>query len=162
MTSARKLVGRVRFVGTGPGDPGLLTKRALDAIGEADRIYYDRSMPQSLIEAAGEIAGDDGRLKLIESSPGDQGKLMAAAARDGENIARLLIGDAYPNRLAKAEIKAASAEGARFEVIPGMSHAQAVGVYAGMPPERRAPSSTSTTSPRSNRRPWPTRSSAAP
>ncbi|WP_100447606.1 bifunctional uroporphyrinogen-III C-methyltransferase/uroporphyrinogen-III synthase [Glycomyces xiaoerkulensis] len=134
MTGARKLVGRVRFVGTGPGDPGLLTKRALDAITEADRVYYDRSMPQSLLEAAKELTGDEGRLRLIESSPGDQGKLMAAAARDGENIARLLVGDAYPNRLAKAEIRAAGAEGARFEVIPGMSHAQAVGVYAGMPP----------------------------
>ena len=134
MTSARKPVGRVRFVGTGPGDPGLLTKRALDAIREADRVYYDRSLPQSLVETAKELNGDESRIKLIESSPSDQGKLMAAAAREGENIARLIVGDAYPNRLAKAEIKAASAEQARFEVIPGMSHAQAVAVYAGMPP----------------------------
>ncbi|MFC4337239.1 uroporphyrinogen-III synthase [Salininema proteolyticum] len=131
---SRKLVGRVRFIGTGPGDPGLLTKRALDAIAESDHIYYDRSLPSALHEFCTRLAGE-GTLKLIENSPSDQARLMAEAAADGQNVCRLFVGDVYPNRLAKAEIKAASETDARFEVIPGMSHAQAVSVYAGMPPE---------------------------
>lgn len=134
MTSARKLVGRVQFVGTGPGDPGLLTKRALDAISGADYIYYDRALPQQILDHAKELASDNTKVSLVEASPTEQAKNMTAHSKEGFNVARLVVGDIYPHRMVQAEIKTASAEGARFEVLPGMSHAQAVSVYAGMPP----------------------------
>ena len=51
MTRTRKPVGRIAFVGAGPGDPGLLTRRAHDALVDADHVVYDRSVPESLLDA---------------------------------------------------------------------------------------------------------------
>src|SRR5438552_3743641 len=48
MTRARKSVGRITVVGAGPGDPGLLTRRATEAVAAADHIIYDRSLAGAL------------------------------------------------------------------------------------------------------------------
>jgi uroporphyrinogen III methyltransferase/synthase len=50
MTRTRKSVGRITFVGAGPGDPGLLTRRACEAIRSADHIVYDRTLPKALLD----------------------------------------------------------------------------------------------------------------
>ena len=54
MTRSRKQTGRVVFVGAGPGDPGLLTARATDALAAADLVLVDHDVPAALIEAVGE------------------------------------------------------------------------------------------------------------
>ena len=51
MTRTRKSVGRIAFVGAGPGDPCLLTRRAHDALVTADHIVYDRSVPAALLDS---------------------------------------------------------------------------------------------------------------
>ena len=51
MTRIRKAPGRIAFVGAGPGDPGLLTRRAYDALVEADQVVNDRGVPDSLLDA---------------------------------------------------------------------------------------------------------------
>ena len=51
MTRTRKPAGRIAFVGAGPGDPGLLTRRAHDALVDADQVVYDRGVPESLLDA---------------------------------------------------------------------------------------------------------------
>ena len=51
MTRTRKPAGHIAFVGAGPGDPGLLTRRAHDALVEADQVVYDRGVPESLLDA---------------------------------------------------------------------------------------------------------------
>ena len=49
MTRSRKTVGRISFVGAGPGDPGLLTRRAFDALQAADHVVFDRAVPEALL-----------------------------------------------------------------------------------------------------------------
>ena len=49
MTRTRKTVGRISFVGAGPGDPGLLTRRAHEALAAADHVVYDRGVPEALL-----------------------------------------------------------------------------------------------------------------
>src|SRR5262245_49569185 len=51
MTRTRKTVGRISFVGAGPGDPGLLTRRAYEALVDADHIVYDRGVPEWQLDA---------------------------------------------------------------------------------------------------------------
>jgi uroporphyrinogen III methyltransferase/synthase len=50
MTRTRKSVGRITFVGAGPGDPGLLTRRACEAVRTADHIVYDRTLPKAMLD----------------------------------------------------------------------------------------------------------------
>ena len=52
MTRTRKNAGRVVFVGAGPGDPGLLTRRAHDALSAADHIVYDRYVSAPMLDIA--------------------------------------------------------------------------------------------------------------
>lgn len=59
MTRTRKPVGRIAFVGAGPGDPGLLTRRAHDALVDADQVIYDRGVPESLLAVVRAEARDD-------------------------------------------------------------------------------------------------------
>ncbi|MGH8876402.1 MAG: uroporphyrinogen-III synthase [Stackebrandtia sp.] len=134
MNDVHNLPGRVRFVGTGPCDPGLLTKRALEAIAVADLVVHDRNLPQQLLDAATEHAGDGAVFTVAEAAPGELVKDLITAAREGRNVARLITGDAYPSAAAQDEIAAMLDTEVGVEIIPGVSYASAVGAYAGMPP----------------------------
>lgn len=134
MTSVQNIAGRVRFVGTGPGDPGLLTQRALDAIAIADLVVHDRNLPAALLEAAQEHASERAVFTVSETAPGELVKDLVTAAREGRQVARLVAGDPYPHRAIVEEVAEISATEVPVEVIPGVGYASAVASYAGMPP----------------------------
>lgn len=134
MTSVHTIPGRVRFIGAGPGDPELLTKRALDALAAADLVVHDRELAGPLLEAVQQYAGDQAVFTEPDASPGELIKDLVAAAREGRQVVRLLAGEPYPNSAAAEEIAEVLTTEVQVEVVPGVGYATAVAAYAGMPP----------------------------
>ena len=77
MTRARKAVGRITFVGAGPGDPGLLTAKATDAIRGADVIVVDTAVPAAVAAPAGVEP------RSPEAAPAEIGRAAPAVPRSG-------------------------------------------------------------------------------
>ena len=79
-TRTRKPAGRIAFVGLGPGDPGLLTRRAHDALADADQVIYDRGVPEPLLDVLRAEAKPDAQFSPAEGVPGDVAKVLLSAA----------------------------------------------------------------------------------
>jgi uroporphyrinogen III methyltransferase/synthase len=142
MTRTRKTVGRISFVGAGPGDPGLLTRRAFEALVHADHVVYDRSVPEALLEVVrGEVAAqversersEDAQYSPAEGVPGDVAKVLLSAARSGLRAVHLVIGDPFEHDSVVKEAQAVARTAVPFEVVPGVARASAVSTYAGVP-----------------------------
>ncbi len=146
MTRTRKTVGRISFVGAGPGDPGLLTRRAHEAIRAADHIVYDRVLPEALLNWArseavgmdenGEPAAeatDQPQFSPAEGAPGDVAKVLLSAARSGLRAVHLVIGDPFEHDWVVKEVQAVARTAVPFEVVPGVSGPAAAATYAGVP-----------------------------
>ncbi|MEU8264171.1 uroporphyrinogen-III synthase [Micromonospora sp. NPDC048999] len=133
MTRTRKPVGRIAFVGAGPGDPGLLTSRAHDALIDADQVVYDRGIPESLLEHIRAQAKSDAQFSPAEGVPGDVAKVLISAARSGQNAVHLVAGDPFGHESVVREVQAVARTAARFEVVPGVGQAEGVSTYAGVP-----------------------------
>ncbi len=82
--------GRVEFVGSGPGDPGLLTVRAREALVTAPLIVTDPDVPEAVLA----VASPDAEIRPAVGQPADVAKDLVAAARDGRRVTRLISGDA--------------------------------------------------------------------
>ena len=132
-----KLVGTVAFVGAGPGDDGLLTLRAIARLSEAEVVILDQ-LPRESLLAGYARAG----VEVLDAGFGDDGqpmtraaraKLVAAAARTGRRVVRLMDGDPATFTGLAEEIAACRKDGVPFEVVPGVSAATAVPAYAGVP-----------------------------
>ena len=95
MTRTRKSVGRISFVGAGPGDPSLLTRRAYAALTTADQVVYDRDVPIALLDAVRADAVPDAQFSPAEGTPGDVAKVLLSAARSGLRAVRLVDGDPF-------------------------------------------------------------------
>jgi uroporphyrinogen III methyltransferase/synthase len=133
-TTARLTWGRVTFVGTGPGDPGLLTLRAVESIAAADVVVLDDESQRGLLDHARpdvEVveATDDGQPLAVAA----RAKLVLAAAQAGRCVVRLLAGDPFGHGAGVDEVLAAAKAGVQFEVVPGVSVVTAVPGYAGIP-----------------------------
>lgn len=128
-----KPVGRVVFVGAGPGDPGLLTRRAYDALVAADQVIYDRSVPEPLLDAIRADAKEDAQFSPAEGVPGDVAKALISAARSGLCAVRLVAGDPFAHDHVVKEVQAVARTAVRFEVVPGVGRAEGVATYAGLP-----------------------------
>jgi uroporphyrinogen III methyltransferase / synthase len=139
-TRAGKPVGRVAFVGAGPGDPGLVTLRARDRLAAADTILIDQLNRDELIAR---FAGPD--VTLVDAGHGEHGEELTRASRakllvrtakalggDGL-VVRLLDGDPSLFSGFAEEALALHKAGIPFEVVPGVSAASAVPMYAGVP-----------------------------
>ena len=132
--------GRVFLVGAGPGDPGLLTARALELIARADTILYDRLIPVEALEGA----RADAELLFVgkqgggESVPQEQTEaLMVERARAGKVVVRLKGGDPFVFGRGGEEALTLRAAGIPFEVVPGITAGVAASAYAGIPVTHR-------------------------
>ena len=132
--------GRVYLVGAGPGDPGLLTARALELIATADVILYDRLIPPSALEGA------RGEAELLfvgkqgggASVPQEQTEaLMLARAQAGRTVVRLKGGDPFVFGRGGEEALALRAAAVPYEVVPGVTAGVAAAAYAGIPVTHR-------------------------
>lgn len=133
MTRTRKTAGRITFVGGGPGDPGLLSRRALAALAGADQIVHDRSASPALLAAARAEAQPDVELIPAEGVPGEVAKTLLAAARAGHDVVHLVAGDPFGYESVVKEVQAVARTSVRFEVVPGVAQAAGVATYAGVP-----------------------------
>jgi uroporphyrinogen III methyltransferase / synthase len=132
--------GTVYLVGAGPGDPGLLTARALELIAAADVILYDRLIPREALDGARSDAellfvGKEGGGASVPQDETEQ--LMAARAREGRSVVRLKGGDPFVFGRGGEEGLSLSAAGIPFEVVPGITSGIAASAYAGIPVTHR-------------------------
>jgi len=132
--------GRVFLVGAGPGDPGLLTARALELIAGADVILYDRLIPAQALEGA----SDEAKLVFVgkegggDSVPQEQTEsLLLEYAAEGKLVVRLKGGDPFVFGRGGEEALALAAAGIPFEVVPGVTSGIAAAAYAGIPVTHR-------------------------
>src|SRR5262245_61840010 len=127
MTRARKTVGRITFVGSGPGDPGLLTTAATEAISTAEIVVADPTVPAAVTALA------SGEVRAAETSPADTAKMLLAEARAGHSIVRLVPGDPFTDDDAVKEALAVARTVVPFDVIPGLVLGAGTAAYAGVP-----------------------------
>ncbi len=139
--------GKVYLVGAGPGDPGLVTLKAIDAIAEADCIVYDFLANSSLLEYARKnteiiYAGKKGGDKTLPQE--EINRLIIQRALEGKTVVRLKGGDPFIFGRGGEEAEELAEYDIPFEVIPGVSSATAVPAYAGIPLTHRDLSSSVT------------------
>ncbi|MFR9726308.1 uroporphyrinogen-III synthase [Streptomyces sp. MS19] len=128
-------LGHVTFLGAGPGDPGLLTLRAVDALRQADVLVAD---PEAY-EVVREHVRPETDTPLQDAAAavaGDVADLVMRSARSGSRVVRAVAGDPGLDTDATADMLALAGEGITFEVVPGVSHAVGVAAYAGVPLRR--------------------------
>ena len=133
-------LGVVHLVGAGPGDPGLMTARALELIARADVILHDRLIPDGALEGARK----DAELIYVGKRPADpalpQGeinRLLVERAKSGAEVVRLKGGDPFVFGRGGEEAEALAAAGVPFEVVPGITAGVAATAYAGIPVTHR-------------------------
>jgi uroporphyrinogen III methyltransferase/synthase len=132
--------GIVHLVGAGPGDPGLLTVRAVELIAAADVILYDRLIPP---EALAHARADAEVVYVGKQGEGpqfpqdDTHRLLLEHARAGRRVVRLKGGDPFVFGRGGEEALVLQEAGVRFEVVPGVTAGVAAPAYAGIPVTHR-------------------------
>ncbi|MFI5506882.1 uroporphyrinogen-III synthase [Mycobacterium sp. NPDC051804] len=151
--------GRITFVGSGPGDPGLLTTRARTVLANAALVFTDPDVPEAVLALAGselpppsgpepaEAPKTDGEsadvaapaipggpdIRPALGDPAEVAKTLAAEARTGADVVRLVAGDPLSVDAVIAEVTALAKTHLDFEIVPGLPDTTAVPTYAGLP-----------------------------
>ena len=170
--------GRILFVGSGPGDPDLLTVRARTVIVNATTAYIDPDVPAAVVSLIGSAhreepapntrrstkkadktaddkvdadgtdaadtaadapapeadkADEESVVRPALGDPTEVAKTLVAAARNGDDVVRVVAGDPLTTDSVLAEVNAVARHSVTFEVLPGLPAASVVPSYAGMP-----------------------------
>src|SRR6188472_578939 len=133
------VMGHVSLVGAGPGDPGLLTRKAVMRLRAADLVLYDALVDERVLRLARRaqrffVGKRAGRHALSQTAIH---AVMVRAARRGRRVVRLKGGDPFVFGRGGEEALALSAAGLPFEVVPGVSSAVAAPALAGIPVTHR-------------------------
>ncbi len=151
----------VSFVGAGPGDPDLLTLRAVDLLREAEIVVTELPEHEALVrtllglpepaepeagDAVSEAGGEDAVVApgpvFVDGGFGEDGqplthaaraKVVTRQARTGKRVVRLMAGDPFLYASGPEEAQACAKAGIGFEIVPGVSSVSAVPAYAGIP-----------------------------
>ena len=156
MTRGRKArPGCVVFVGSGPGDPGLLTGRARAMLSCAELVFTDPDVPAEVLAVVGSSLPDPPKLSSPDpgitddtvepnpplvpdirpalGDPAEVAKTLAAEARAGADVVRLVAGDPLSVDAVITEVQAIAKAHLLFEIVPGLPASTAVPTYAGLP-----------------------------
>ena len=152
--------GRITFVGSGPGDPGLLTTRARTVLANAACVFTDPDVGEAVLKLVGSdlppavgpapAPGADGAaaaeatieppvvsvgpdIRPALGEPAEVAKTLIAEAKAGVDVVRLVAGDPLSVDAVAAEVNAVAKSHLVFEIVPGLPATVAVPTYAGLP-----------------------------
>lgn len=150
--------GRILFVGSGPGNPDLLTVRGMEVLVNATVAFVDPDVPQPIVDLIGsahaveepapsrngrknaapepEPADTDETEQVVRPALGDPAqvaKTLVTTARTGTDVVRVVAGDPMTTDAVLAELTAVARTTVAFEVLPGLPHSSVVPGFAGLP-----------------------------
>ena len=132
--------GKVTLVGAGPGDPGLLTRKGLEALQKAEVVVYDRLVSPAILAMMPEKAQhiDVGKQASRHPVPQDQiNQILLDKALEGKNVVRLKGGDPFLFGRGGEELELLAQHGVSFEEVPGITSAISAPAYGGIPVTHR-------------------------
>ncbi|MCX6006143.1 MAG: uroporphyrinogen-III C-methyltransferase [Chloroflexi bacterium] len=138
-------IGKVYLVGAGPGDPALITMKAVSCLQKADVVVYDQLVAGQILnysraEAEKVFVGKTVKMHFAEQD--DINSLLVRKAKQGSIVVRLKGGDPFVFGRGGEEADFLQKNGVPFEIVPGITSAVAVPAYAGIPVTHRGISSS--------------------